>query len=67
MADTAGEFAQSVVRLLKEPETRQRLAGNAYQPVQARYEWSVVMPRFVGLVEDLLEKTALPSKRLSLA
>lgn len=55
IADTPGEFAENIIKLLNDPETRQRLAHNAYQLVQNEYEWSVVMPRFINLVETTIE------------
>jgi polysaccharide biosynthesis protein PslH len=54
LADTPDEFAGQVMRLLKEPETGKRLADNAYQLLRNTYEWSIVMPRFIRLVEELI-------------
>lgn len=51
IADTPEAFAEAVVRLLKEPGLRKRLADNAYQLVREEYDWAVVMPRFLSLVE----------------
>ena len=51
IADTPEAFAEAVVRLLKEPGLRKRLADNAYQLVREKYDWAVVMPRFLNLVE----------------
>jgi len=51
IADTPEAFVEAVVRVLKEPELRRRLTDNAYQLVRDKYDWAVVMPRFLNLVE----------------
>ncbi len=53
VANSAEEFAQMVLRLLKEPDLRCQLADNAYQLVSTRYDWSVLMPRFLDVVEGI--------------
>jgi len=50
IADSPEVFAQEIIRLLREPQLRQRLADNAYQFVRENYDWAVVMPQFMGLV-----------------
>ena len=56
IADTPDEFAGNIIKLLNDPDMRQRLANNAYHLVQEKYEWSVVMPRFINLVESTISK-----------
>lgn len=56
IADTASEFADNIIRLLNDAETRQRLADNAYQLILDEYEWSVVMPRYINLVEKIIKE-----------
>jgi glycosyltransferase involved in cell wall biosynthesis len=51
IADTPQAFALAVLRLLREPDLRRRLADAAYQMVRDNYDWAVVMPRFLELVE----------------
>lgn len=51
IADTPEAFADAVIRLLKEPGLRQQLANKAYQLVREKYDWAVVMPCFLDLVE----------------
>jgi sugar transferase (PEP-CTERM/EpsH1 system associated) len=53
VANSAEEFAQMVLRLLKEPDLRHQLVENAYQLVSTRYDWSVLMPRFLNVVEGI--------------
>jgi glycosyltransferase involved in cell wall biosynthesis len=51
VADTPEYFAEAVIRLLQDPGLRQRLTDYAYDLVLERYDWAVVMPRFLSLVE----------------
>lgn len=53
IADTPEAFAHEVIRLLKEPQLRQYLVGNAYQLVKEKYDWTVVTPRFLALVDQV--------------
>ena len=53
IADTPETFARATVHLLTNPELRQRLAENACHLIQNRYSCSVVMPRFLNLVEQV--------------
>ncbi len=50
IADTPGEFAQAVVRLLREPEYARIIAENAFRFVRSRYDRGVVLPEFTRLV-----------------
>ena len=51
IADDPVEFADAVVRLLREPELRHHLTENAYRLVASRYDWPIVMPDFLALAE----------------
>jgi glycosyltransferase involved in cell wall biosynthesis len=51
IADTPQMFADTLLRLLEDPILRQRLVDNALQFVRHHYDWTVVMPRFLSLVE----------------
>ncbi|MCW5880698.1 MAG: glycosyltransferase [Anaerolineae bacterium] len=53
IADTAEDFAQAVVRLLREPGLRDRLAGEAYQLIERKYNWDAVLPGFLTLAETV--------------
>lgn len=53
IADTPEAFARQVARLLKESELRQYLADNAYQLIREKYDWAIVMPRFLTLLERI--------------
>jgi glycosyltransferase involved in cell wall biosynthesis len=51
VADDPTAFSEAIIRLFDEPGLRQRLAQNARRLLQEKYNWSVVMPRFLDLVE----------------
>ncbi len=51
VADTPEDFADAVISLLQDANLRNQLATNAYQQVAKHYDWTVVMPRFLRLVE----------------
>jgi glycosyltransferase involved in cell wall biosynthesis len=51
IADTPEAFTEHVIRLLREPALRQQLANNAYQLVREKYDWAVITPQFLELVE----------------
>jgi glycosyltransferase involved in cell wall biosynthesis len=53
IADTPEAFAKAVIRLLRDRDLREKLAGNAYRLVADEYNWPVIMPRFLELVEDV--------------
>jgi glycosyltransferase involved in cell wall biosynthesis len=53
IADTPDIFAGNIIRLLKDPGLRSRLAKNAFQLVRDKYDCAVVMPRFLDLVETI--------------
>lgn len=51
IADTAEAFAEAVICLSENVELRRQLADKAYQVVREKYDWAVVIPRFLDLVE----------------
>jgi glycosyltransferase involved in cell wall biosynthesis len=51
IADTPSAFANKVIELLEDSGLRQRISDNAYQFVREQYDWAVVMPRFLNLVD----------------
>ncbi len=56
IADTPQEFANAVIHLLEDSVLHHRLADNAFQLVSDKYDWEVVMPRFLDLVERVVNK-----------
>jgi glycosyltransferase involved in cell wall biosynthesis len=53
VADTPQAFVESIILLLKEPGLRNRLVENAFQLVRKKYDWAVVMPKFLDLAETI--------------
>jgi polysaccharide biosynthesis protein PslH len=54
VGDTPGQFAAHTARLLRDPDLREELTGNAHRLVLEKYDSAVVGPRFCDLVEDLV-------------
>ena len=52
IADTAETFAQETIRLLNDDELRSELTSNAYQLVKEKYDWQVIIPKFLSLIEN---------------
>lgn len=55
IADTASEFAESVVRVLTQPQVGQRLAESAFELVRLEYDWKVLGPRVLELVREVAD------------
>lgn len=53
IAHDPAAFAHQVLRLLREPGLRARLATNARRLVEQRYDWLAIGQRFAGLLEAL--------------
>jgi glycosyltransferase involved in cell wall biosynthesis len=54
IADSAESFAEETVRLLNDNELRKELTSNAYQLVQEKYDWPVIIPKFLSLIERVV-------------
>ena len=57
VADTPGDFAQSVVSLLRDPNRRRQLGTSARALVQEKYSWPKVAESFASTLRD----TIIPS------
>lgn len=53
VADTPADFAQAVLQLLQNEPLRQELAHNALLLVTEKYDWGVIAPQFLALVEKV--------------
>jgi glycosyltransferase involved in cell wall biosynthesis len=53
IADDPHAFAQAILNLFLNSELRQRLARNAFELVRTRYDWSVVFPKFLAIVQGI--------------
>jgi glycosyltransferase involved in cell wall biosynthesis len=51
IADSAQDFADAVVRLLKEPEVRKDLVFRARKLIEMNYDTQAVVPKFENLVQ----------------
>ncbi len=54
IADTAHEFAVSVIRLLEDPDESLRLGQHGRALVEERYNWETIGRRLRGIVEDVV-------------
>lgn len=53
IADEPGDFAGAVLRLFDDPARRRELAQNGRRLVAQRYDWAVVEPPFLALINRL--------------
>jgi len=56
IAENPQDFADSIIRLLKDPELHKQLGENGRRLVQEKYDWHSVMPSFLEIVEKLTER-----------
>ena len=56
IADEPEAFAGLVVRLLRDPALRGRIATNGRRLVEEHYDWQAIGRRFVQLVESAVEE-----------
>jgi len=56
LADSPEDFAAAVVGLHRDSSLRQKLVDNARQLVRERYDWVVIMPRFLALIEQVADE-----------
>lgn len=56
IADTPVDFAAQIVRLLNDPELRQRLIVNGRRLVETIYDWGVISQRLLQVYEDTESK-----------
>ncbi|MEM9773161.1 MAG: glycosyltransferase family 4 protein [Chloroflexota bacterium] len=52
-ADAPRDFADEVVRLLHDDSLAQSIADEAYALVHSKYDWGVILPQFMEVVECL--------------
>ncbi|MBN1371966.1 MAG: glycosyltransferase [Anaerolineaceae bacterium] len=52
IADEPVDFAAQVVSLLRDLSLRQSLVEQAFRLVEEQYDWAVILPRFLALVES---------------
>jgi glycosyltransferase involved in cell wall biosynthesis len=52
IADTAEDFANCVVSVLEDHALRTQLGQNALQLIRKSYDWAVIMPLFLNVIEQ---------------
>jgi len=52
IADGEEAFAQAILRLLRDPGLHRQIAKNAHSLVRQSYDWELIIPRFLDVVED---------------
>lgn len=57
IADTPEEFARAVVAVLRDDGLRRRMAAAGQELVRVSYTWEGVMPRFLALVDRVIEQS----------
>jgi polysaccharide biosynthesis protein PslH len=53
LADTPGQFAREVLRLLENPALRYKIAGEGHRAAEERFDWSKVTPPLLELYAKL--------------
>lgn len=61
LADDPIQFAEAVECILKSSNLRQELTDNAYNLLREKYDWAVVMPHFLKLIDKVTGINPLPS------
>lgn len=56
VADAPNAFANQVIRLLESKDLRDKLSFNGKHFVEENYNWELVFPRFLHLVENTVEQ-----------
>jgi glycosyltransferase involved in cell wall biosynthesis len=60
IADESDAFAAAVVRLLGDPDLRQKIAANARKLVEERYDWRVIGGKLLKVYSDMLTPETPP-------
>ena len=67
LADTPEAFAGAILRLRRDAALRQDLVNNACRLVRRQYDWAVIMPGFVELVERAAAGQTAPAEIIGAA
>jgi glycosyltransferase involved in cell wall biosynthesis len=57
IADTPDLFAKAISDLIQRSELREHLCENAYRLVLDKYNWEVVLPAFLQIVDQVASKS----------
>jgi glycosyltransferase involved in cell wall biosynthesis len=66
IADTPEDFAMKTIKLLRNQSLRKRLSENARRLVFEKYDWQVITPIFLELVQAVVKVREYNSKRAKL-
>ena len=67
VADNAANFAESTVRLLRNPVERAKLGNAARSLVESKYSWAAVAEDFVTVLKDVIKRDGEGAKDVSSA
>jgi glycosyltransferase involved in cell wall biosynthesis len=56
-ANSPEEYTQQTLRLLQDEQLREKLVSNAYKLVEEKYDWAVIMPKFINLVDQVVNSS----------
>ncbi|MBA7536043.1 D-inositol-3-phosphate glycosyltransferase [subsurface metagenome] len=56
IADTPEEFAEMTIRLLRNPELRERIAYNARIFVEENYQWKKIAENMIGVYKEVIRR-----------
>jgi glycosyltransferase involved in cell wall biosynthesis len=54
IADSPQDFAHKVIRLLREPQLSDHFAAKAFDLIQERYDWKVILPNFLKVIDEVV-------------
>jgi glycosyltransferase involved in cell wall biosynthesis len=54
IANSPEEYTQQTLRLLQDEQLREKLVSKAYKLVEEKYDWAVIMPKFINLVDQVV-------------
>lgn len=57
IADTPESFSKATLDLIQQAELREHLSENAYRLVSYKYNWEVMLPEFLKIVDQVASKT----------
>ena len=55
IADTPEDYTEQTIRLLQDEQLRRRLVSNAYKLIEEKYDWAVIMPEFMRLIQRVAD------------
>ncbi len=62
LADTPQAFAEAILRLRRDAALRQNLVNNACRLIRRQYDWAIILPGFIELVERVAVPVATPAQ-----